>query len=1034
MRHTFPVALIAFIHTSTQAQSPGGVNANLQLWLRAEGYVGGATWSDASGNGRNATKVGTVPNSTLYNFQNVPSNLTASNYFSVAHNASLNTNSGAISVIAVGLPGNGSYCPFVSKTADQTWPNGWVLATSSPITDLGFTTGNWDGVGTTNVAKQSGVSSSIPYIASGFGSGGGTQNVYVCNNGTTVASNTSTSTSANVPLTVGFDGDVYHFNGGNVAEVVVYNANLSAAQRQLVWSYLAIKYGITLNNGATNYQSSASATVWNTATNTGYNNDIFGIGRDNGSGLHQRQGTSINAGLQPVIANGNTLVALNSSGTNLGTDLSFLLAGSDNGATNFATMLSGISGINSRLTRLWKVQESGTVGTVTIAWPSSDATIKLLVSNDATIDATDNAIGTTAITINGTAYRQASVDLTNGQYFTFGAFGIAPGGVLNSLSLWLASDAAGVAAGSNAPDWDDLSPQKNAVETVGTRTLQAADATHNYQPYFTGFSSTNHFKDTQSSLAPQNTFQATEVTMFGVARINSTTNDGRIVGIDDVDGNGNDPALSIFDASADFHRTSTSAVNTASPVDATLNRSAVFSSYTSGTTLGVGMDGAYATSAITSGGGMTGDILMVGYGNATINGALPGDLQEVVLYKRALSATEIKEVETHLALRHGITLGGNAGTSSTYNYLNSAGTTIWDKTTNAGYNNDIAGIGRDDAGGLLQKQSNSVNASNSGNSVTIALGGIAASNSANANTFTQDRSFLIWGSDGAAHSSVYGNSACFTQLPSGVQARMLRKWKVQVTNFAQNVVVGFQQSTLTGYTPVSNLRLLVDDDGTNWTNATVYSGAVSSGGVVTFSGVSLTAAKPFFTLGTISYANSPLPIELIAFQGEARGAVNELIWSTASEQNNDRFEVERSSDGEHFETIGSVAGAGNSQVRNDYGFTDERPAPGLDHYRLKQVDFDGATTYSAVITLKNGSDDHDCIVRTLDSDGLYALACDLPTDARVELFSPAGQPLRVKRGDDGTQRLIDLRTFAPGIYFARVVYGIEAKTYELLRP
>lgn len=1034
MRRIPTLALLLVLLANATAQSPGGVSGNLQLWLRAEGYTGGGSWTDASGNARHATKAGTVPNTTLYNFQYVPTNLTASNYFSVAHSTSLNANNGAIAVFAVGLPGSGTYAPFASKTINQYWDAGWVLATSSPMTDIGFTTENWTGAGSTNVAKQSGASSSIPYIASGFGDGAGTNTVSVCSNGTTPGTNTSAKSTTTLPLYVGYDGDAYGFDGGSIAEVIMYNSDLSAANRQRVWSYLAIKYGITLNNGGTNYLSSASTTVWSTATNTGYNTNIFGIGRDNTSGLHQRQSVSINAGLQPVIGNGGTLVNLNSSGTDLSTDQSFLIAGSDNGSTNFATTVSGLTGITVRLDRIWKVQETGTVGTVTVAWPSTDATINLLVSNDATFNGSDNAVATTSITINGTAYRQASVDLTSGQYFTFGAFAASPGGVLSGLSLWLASDAAGVAAGSNAPDWDDLSPNKNAVETVGTRTLQAADATHNFQPYFTSFSSANHFKDASSSMASSGAFQATEVTLFGVARINSATNDGRIVGIDDGATNGNDPGLSVFDASADYHRTSAGAVNTASTLDATVGRSGLFSSYTSGTTLGMGMDGVYTTSAIGSGGGMTGANLLVGYGSGTINGALPGDLQEVIWYKRNLSATEIKQVETYLALKHGVTLGGNSGTTSTYNYINSAGSTVWDKSTNAGYNNDIAGIGRDDAGGLLQRQSNSVNTSNSGNSVTIALGSIAASNTANTGVFSQDRSFLIWGSDGASHQTVWGNSACFTQLPSGIQARVLRKWKVQVTNFSQATTVAFLQSALVGYAPVSNLRLLVDDDGSNWTNATVYSGAVSSGGRVEFSGVTFGSSAPYFTIATTNYASTPLPIELLEFRGESHGAVNDLYWSTASELDNERFDVERSADGLAFATIGTLEGAGTSLERVDYSFTDAHPVDGLNHYRLKQVDTDGAFTYSPTVVLRNERAVQECLVRTLDAEGLFVLDCAMPEDATFELFTPAGQPVKVRPLAANNTLEVDLRTFAPGIYFARITHGSHVESHKLLRP
>ena len=140
-RALLPLGCLVFV-VSAYGQTPGGIGTNLQLWLRAEGYTGGATWADASGNGRNATKSGTVATTARYNFQSVPTALTSSNYFSVPHNAALNTTSGAISVFAVGLPGGGTYSPFVSKTINEFWDEGWVLATSSPMTDIGFTTGD----------------------------------------------------------------------------------------------------------------------------------------------------------------------------------------------------------------------------------------------------------------------------------------------------------------------------------------------------------------------------------------------------------------------------------------------------------------------------------------------------------------------------------------------------------------------------------------------------------------------------------------------------------------------------------------------------------------------------------------------------------------------------------------------------------------------------------------------------------------------------------------------------------------------------
>lgn len=89
-----------------------------------------------------------------------------------------------------------------------------------------------------------------------------------------------------------------------------------------------------------------------------------------------------------------------------------------------------------------------------------------------------------------------------------------------------------------------------------------------------------------------------------------------------------------------------------------------------------------------------------------------------------------------------------------------------------------------------------------------------------------------------------------------------------------------------------------------------------------------------------------LPVELVAFNATlANGAVL-LDWSTATEINNSHFEVQRSNDGIHFETVVSVLGQGNSTQLVRYQAFDNTPLTGVSYYRLKQVDFDGAFEYS----------------------------------------------------------------------------------------
>jgi hypothetical protein len=100
--------------------------------------------------------------------------------------------------------------------------------------------------------------------------------------------------------------------------------------------------------------------------------------------------------------------------------------------------------------------------------------------------------------------------------------------------------------------------------------------------------------------------------------------------------------------------------------------------------------------------------------------------------------------------------------------------------------------------------------------------------------------------------------------------------------------------------------------------------------------------------------SQPLPVELLDFAGRWNSFkdVNELTWATASEVNNDYFEIQRSFDGRPFESIGSLEGQGNSTKKVRYDFIDKDiPLNGVYTYRLKQVDFDGKFEYSNLVNI-----------------------------------------------------------------------------------
>lgn len=169
------------------------------------------------------------------------------------------------------------------------------------------------------------------------------------------------------------------------AEVIVYSRTLNAIELKTVESYLAIKYGMTLgvNGISLNYLSSGGPTVWDVAQNTGYNFDIAGISRDDNSGQDQRKSKSINlngVNDRDILTISNGLDFNNS--LQFTTDASFLIWGHNDGTlTNTGTAVNYTTDNSQTMStifdRVWKTQETGDVTDVTLEFDMSYSSIQL---------------------------------------------------------------------------------------------------------------------------------------------------------------------------------------------------------------------------------------------------------------------------------------------------------------------------------------------------------------------------------------------------------------------------------------------------------------------------------------------------------------------------------------------------------------------------------------------------------------------------------------------------------------------------------
>lgn len=169
-----------------------------------------------------------------------------------------------------------------------------------------------------------------------------------------------------------------------------------------------------------------------------------------------------------------------------------------------------------------------------------------------------------------------------------------------------------------------------------------------------------------------------------------------------------------------------------------------------------------------------------------------------------------------------------------------------------------------------------------------------------------------------------------------------------------------------------------------------------------------------------SWANGPLPVCMNSFKGNLLNNTATLNWSTSSESNNKGFEIERSNNGIDFETIGFVAGAGNSNKLINYSFVDGNVNAPINYYRLKQIDFDGKFSYSETLTLNSDEINFD-ITPNPFANQITINASDADQVISAEVMDLSGK-VKLNASNSGMVN-IDTHELSQGIYFIRVNNG-----------
>lgn len=789
----FILAAFFFLtNTTIYAQNPGGVGNNLELWLKAGT---GNLLTDQSGNGRNIINNGGAMNpvanglnfNTVVNTTNLDREVYTTAPFIGQSIFVVGKVNGGINHLDgyVGFDGDkgirmGGGNDFLGDNNADDWANGGTMEINGTVA-----------TGPVNQWHVLSAYKTTPHNDSFFIGG------YV----------------ATREMSSSF------------AEIIVYSDIPSAANKDKIESYLALKYGITL---AHDYIDGANTVVWDRTINAGYNNDIAGIGSDQSSGLNQPRSKSIN---------NDALVTV--QGTISASTSETLIWGNNNqSSSNFTDFKDNTSFFRSgqRMQRIWKTQKEGNPTNLTVSIPNtttfpSNGKKVLIVSNSATFN---NNVTVYPLTSSGGNYTASGVTLGNGQFFTFGVL---------DVNIWVKADA-GV-TGTAVSAWNDQSGSQNNLTqaTAAERPdFVAAGAAFNFNPHiqfnqgggtgeslgkgnFEGFGTdgSSHFMIMRR---PATGGAPTSECVFSYAH-SSNFNEYALFDPTNLVYNIQEGNLANGQVTGqNYAQNKPKLMSALRRSDNTNNNLEV---YNDGT-LGFGPGTYEKNKDIRAGGtlvlGQEQDAL--GGGFVTVQ-EFEGDMAEMIIYDRVISAADRVKVESYLAIKYGITLG--------HDYTASNNLALW--TLGGGFDNDIAGVGRDNDFDLLQLKSKSVNA---GSTVTMEVASLT------------NLEYTIWGNNAANY-----DNFTTAQAPAGMK-KSDRIWKVSNpnNNYTGTVDITLVLPPSLLATPVSAIQLLVNNSA-NFATGTVniYSGTKTAN-TITFTGVSLTDAD-FFTLGlaeTLVYINN----------------------------------------------------------------------------------------------------------------------------------------------------------------------------------
>ena len=403
----------------------------------------------------------------------------------------------------------------------------------------------------------------------------------------------------------------------------------------------------------------------------------------------------------------------------------------------------------------------------------------------------------------------------------------------------------------------------------------------------------------------------------------------------------------------------------------------------------------------------------IGRSNWAADNYFAGTMSEILLYNSAFNTTQRVIMENYLSAEWGETV-------SVSKYTTPTATTYGTSLVGIGYTSALDNFPTNPAG---------------------STDGLGFSSGTGATDFLHAAGYLMAAHNGQAN-TVITNATPLNITSASALTLWNRSWNVQKTggNATGLITLNFNFSDYNGTAPVSTNTFALLYNATDGTFATGANQLVTTsstsvvGNVVSFGVSAANLANGYYS---ILYSTSPiaLPVILDEFTTTRQGGASLLEWSTSMETGSSHFEIERSTDGSGFTTIGTVAAKGAGTTTSYYSFTDSKPAAGLNYYRLKMVDQDGSEAYSAIRSVDFGTG----AVVSLNiypnpaANMLHIVISNTTGVASILVINMQGQVVRTVQTTAAAATDIPVNDLARGVYMVEVNTGAAKYTQAVLK-